>query len=1337
MLIDRPQVVEGSSVINLTVPSGTADPTNPNVGELFFRTDLNALRTFGQSGSWAEAGQVNLNSHMADYTVHLTSGQNAWIDAITATSTEVNYLVGVTSSVQTQIDTRTSLFDTHVADYTVHLTSAQNTWIDAITASSTEVNYLVGVTGSVQTQLNSIYTLNSTQDSRLSTLENTTVPTVQTNLNVHSADDSRHLTPAQNTLLDATISNGIVAADIAKLSGAAGLSSSIKSLLDGLEANKLARDGSQAMSGDLSLAGNRITNLATPTAATDAVTKDYVDSFVQGLHWVGSAKCATIGNIALTGLQTIDGYTTVVSDRVLVKNQNTPAENGIYLAATGAWTRADDYNALLEINNSAVFVLNGTTQNKSTWVQTATVTTIGTSAISFSAFSGPVVNTAGPGIALGSNGSVSVVEGAGIAFDGNNAMIVDLYPSGGLMLTTNGTTAAAVTTSEAQVALTNTGVSAGTYQSATTITPFTVDAKGRLTSVGTTVTITPAFSSITGLPTTVGGYGITNAVLKTGDTMTGDLMFSGGMVIRNSAPTASNSWFGTPAYGTGQGDNKTHIGYYNGSTWVNYLRGATTYISGTLAAEGASTHAGAASFSSTVSVAGTTTLAGASATSLAVNGATSLNGTLTVTGTTTLPSSLIITRQGTEGGEIVLQKGTAQTSLSGDVIIDTLNTQVRFFENGGSFRQFVFDLVSGGIASSSQGTFLSASNYNSYAPTLTGTGASGTWGISITGNAGSVGTFPVTNLMRNLTGAAQAGADWHALGQNLMTVQAVLQEAFNVNATTSSGYPTNASYKYGTLMNIGSADTASSKAQIYISHQGNDLVFRGGWGTASSGWTTWNRVLTDQIFNSYAPTLTGTGASGTWGISITGSAANVGGYTANQLVIRPVNNGLNGAQRLIRAGFLDGSNDYSYSVMPTWDGTYWRLRGYNNADALHAETRVGQADAATRLNGPAYTNGTDGWFRSGGGATGWFNDTYNVGVYATEAGNVRTYNNSNLLANGLYPAYNTSRGFKGLTGSYGAVDLIGSNNGWMGIYLPESGGVTFGMYNAAGAGGAHDQRYGWQFYWEPSNGCLALGGSTTASGYKAYTNGNHYVNGQLSTAGAINAGSTVNATGFSTGGTVYGGYVNSGGNVNATNAFTGGSISLSGTATFGSNITTGGSIYGWSGELGVGSVRINGSSPTIVFQDSDNLSAFLHVNSNLIYFLRGSGTNSTGWDSGPNGRHPMVMNLVSGDVTFSGDVIAYSDRRMKTDIKPIEEPLAKIEKMNGVTFKKIESQDTSTGLIAQEVLEAMPEAVVEDADGMLSVKYGNLVGLLVEGIKALNKEVSELRAELKALKEQQ
>jgi len=99
---------------------------------------------------------------------------------------------------------------------------------------------------------------------------------------------------------------------------------------------------------------------------------------------------------------------------------------------------------------------------------------------------------------------------------------------------------------------------------------------------------------------------------------------------------------------------------------------------------------------------------------------------------------------------------------------------------------------------------------------------------------------------------------------------------------------------------------------------------------------------------------------------------------------------------------------------------------------------------------------------------------------------------------------------------------------------------------------------------------------------------------------------------------------------------------------------------------------------------------------------------------------------VVGDVKASGDVLMFSDERMKTNIEPIPNALEKVLQLSGVTFNKLDHHDDRrhTGVIAQEVEKVLPEVVYTDKDGMKSVAYGNVIGLLIEAIKELahNKE---------------
>jgi len=98
-----------------------------------------------------------------------------------------------------------------------------------------------------------------------------------------------------------------------------------------------------------------------------------------------------------------------------------------------------------------------------------------------------------------------------------------------------------------------------------------------------------------------------------------------------------------------------------------------------------------------------------------------------------------------------------------------------------------------------------------------------------------------------------------------------------------------------------------------------------------------------------------------------------------------------------------------------------------------------------------------------------------------------------------------------------------------------------------------------------------------------------------------------------------------------------------------------------------------------------------------------------------------------------GNVTAYSDIRLKTDIEVIENAGEKLATLRGVNFTRKSDGSRGTGLIAQEVQEVLPEAVLEASDGTLSLAYGNMVGLLVEAIKELQAEVKELRAQVQTL----
>ena len=120
----------------------------------------------------------------------------------------------------------------------------------------------------------------------------------------------------------------------------------------------------------------------------------------------------------------------------------------------------------------------------------------------------------------------------------------------------------------------------------------------------------------------------------------------------------------------------------------------------------------------------------------------------------------------------------------------------------------------------------------------------------------------------------------------------------------------------------------------------------------------------------------------------------------------------------------------------------------------------------------------------------------------------------------------------------------------------------------------------------------------------------------------------------------------------------------------------------------------------------------------------------------PVGAPPLFTLHVNGPVCATEEVLTLSDVNAKTDIEPLDAPLDALRKIQGCTYR-LKCDDKGMrrmGVIAQDVLCAAPEAVHEDASGRLSVAYGNLVALVIEGVKALSDEVASLRREVAALR---
>lgn len=169
-----------------------------------------------------------------------------------------------------------------------------------------------------------------------------------------------------------------------------------------------------APTGNVSLNSQRITNLADPSSDQDAATRAWVLAQFAGRDWKESVRAVSTTNITLSGAQTIDGVSCIAGDRVLVAGQSTAANNGIYVVAAGAWSRATDADVSAEVTSGlTVFASEGTANGDKIWqLTTNDPITLGSTALVFVAVgSGSgTVNKYAANIGNGSDTQITVTH---------------------------------------------------------------------------------------------------------------------------------------------------------------------------------------------------------------------------------------------------------------------------------------------------------------------------------------------------------------------------------------------------------------------------------------------------------------------------------------------------------------------------------------------------------------------------------------------------------------------------------------------------------------------------------------------------------------------------------------------------------------------------------------------------------------------------------------------------------------------------------------------------------------------------------------------------------------
>jgi hypothetical protein len=214
--------------------------------------------------------------------------------------------------------------------------------------------------------------------------------------------------------------------------------STISDFNTAVQTNRL--DQLAAPTAPVSLNTQRITGLADPVDAQDAATKAYVDAARSGLDVKASCRAATTANITLSATQTIDGVSLSIGDRVLVKNQSTASENGIWVVASSTWARSSDADTSAKVSSGMfTFIEEGTVNDNAGFVLiTDNPITLGTTALTFVQFSGAGQITAGDGLTKDGNTINAVGTADRIAITADAIDIASTYV-GQTSITTLGT----------------------------------------------------------------------------------------------------------------------------------------------------------------------------------------------------------------------------------------------------------------------------------------------------------------------------------------------------------------------------------------------------------------------------------------------------------------------------------------------------------------------------------------------------------------------------------------------------------------------------------------------------------------------------------------------------------------------------------------------------------------------------------------------------------------------------------------------------------------------------------------------------------------------------------
>jgi hypothetical protein len=381
-----------------------------------------------------------------------------------------------------------------------------------------------------------------------------------------------------------------------------------------------------------------------------------------------------------------------------------------------------------------------------------------------------------------------------------------------------------------------------------------------------------------------------------------------------------------------------------------------------------------------------------------------------------------------------------------------------------------------------------------------------------------------------------------------------------------------------------------------------------------------------------------------------------------------------------KAGYAMYLNNYANGIIYLNGGTYYiSANGSNYNGNAATATYATSAGSLSSMNISQFTNNT-GYITSSGSISGY-------------ADRIQTGNNQWIWANGAHTATNPN--------SITLWDQYGSNGG--AGYLTAYATIV-DIYGRVSH--EHDQLY------FDSSGTIyhrnCFYGTNSWNGWRTMIDSSNI--GSQSVSYASTAGSASSA---STAGSVTG------------------SSTISGYLTLASD---------WGVSPYTSALTIIGTYPSITLRNSTSDWEWLlhHDGAGDLQYYAGAGYTVNSWTQRYTFGRYGDFYLRTGSLTASGDITAYSDIRVKENIEVIKNALEKIQAIRGVTFNRTDLENDKgvrhAGVIAQEVLEVLPEVVKTNDKGMYSVAYGNITALLIEGVKEQQLLISSQRADIEELK---